>query len=210
MSETDGGDRLNADELRATLRASGVEKEIVVVDEAGSTNDLAWAAAGRGASDGFTVFAERQTAGRGQYGRRWESAAGKGLWFSLLLRPVVTLNESPRLTLLLANAVAAAIKDEIGCATSIKPPNDIYVAGRKVAGILVEGRTARDGSYVAVAGIGVNVNQSLDDFPEELRASAGSLTMATGKIISRNGLAIALLRNLEKGIQGAADFKSPP
>ena len=201
MSETDGGDRLSADELRAALRASGVENEIVVVDEAGSTNDLAWEAADRGAAEGFTVFAERQTAGRGQYGRRWESAAGKGLWFSVLLRPAITLNESPRLTLFLANAVAATIDEEIGCVTSIKPPNDIYVAGRKVAGILVEGRTARDGSYVAVAGIGVNVNQTVGDFPEELRASAGSLAMATGKKIARRELAIALLRNLEQRLR---------
>jgi BirA family biotin operon repressor/biotin-[acetyl-CoA-carboxylase] ligase len=168
----------------------------VVVDKAGSTNDLAWEAAERGAADGFTVFAERQTAGRGQYGRRWESAAGKGLWFSVLLRPATTLSESPRLTSLISSVVAATITEEIGCATFIKPPNDIHVAGRKIAGILVEGRTASDGSYIAVAGIGVNVNQTLDDFPEELRASAGSLAMATGKSIARGKLAVALLKNL--------------
>lgn len=209
MSETEGADRLVAEELRAALQASGVEREIVVVDEAGSTNDLVWEAADRGVVEGFTVFAERQTAGRGQYGRRWESAAGQGLWFSVLLRPAITLSESPRLTLLLANAIAIAITEEIGCGTSIKPPNDIYVAGKKVAGILVEGRTASDGSYVAVAGIGVNVNQTLDDFPEELRASAGSLAMATGKKIARGKLAIALLRKLEKKAQGAAVFQPP-
>ena len=200
MSEIESGDRLVADELRAALRTSGIEKEIVVVEEAGSTNDLAWEAASRGAAEGFAVFAERQTAGRGQYGRRWESAAGKGLWFSVVLRPPITLSESPRLTLLLADAVARTITQEIGCATSIKPPNDIYVAGRKIAGILVEGRTAPDGSYVAVAGIGVNVNQTLEDFPEELRASAGSLAMATGRTIGRSKLAAALLRNLEQRV----------
>jgi len=196
MSEIEGDDRLVADKLRAALRASGIEKEIVVVEEAGSTNDLAWEAASRGVTEGFAVFAERQTAGRGQYGRRWESAAGKGLWFSVLLRPAIALGESAQLTSLLAGLVAAAIEEEIGCATSIKPPNDIYVAGRKVAGILVEGRTASDGSYIAVAGIGVNVNQSLDDFPEELRATAGSLAMATGKKIARDQLAVVLLKNL--------------
>jgi BirA family biotin operon repressor/biotin-[acetyl-CoA-carboxylase] ligase len=197
MSEIERGDRLVAEELRAALQAFGMEKEIVVVEETCSTNDLAWEAAERGAAEGFTVFAERQTAGRGQYGRRWESAAGKGLWFSVLLRPAITLSESPQLTSLLAGIVAATIKEETGCAAAIKPPNDIYVAGRKVAGILVEGKIASDGSYVAVAGIGVNVNQSLDDFPEALRAIAGSLAMATGRQIDRSKLAIALLRNLE-------------
>src|SRR2546421_601891 len=200
MSEIERGDRLVADELRAALRASGIEKEIVVVEEAGSTNDLAWQAASSGAAEGFTVFAERQTAGRGQYGRRWESTAGKGLWFSMLLRPPMTLSESPRLTLLLADAVARTITQEIGCATSIKPPNDIFVAGRKIAGILMESRTASDGSYIAVAGIGVNVNQSLVDFPQELRASAGSLALATGRLIARKGLAVALLKNLHEAV----------
>jgi BirA family biotin operon repressor/biotin-[acetyl-CoA-carboxylase] ligase len=190
-------DRLIATELRAGLAGCRIGNEIVVVEEAASTNDLAWEAAERGAAAGFVVFAERQTKGRGQYGRRWESAPHQGLWFSVLLRPAMTLRESPRLTALLAEVVSATIAEETGCTPTIKPPNDIYISGRKVAGVLVEGRTAGDGSYVAVAGIGINVNQTIEDFPEELRASAGSLAMATGRRISRQELAIALLRNLD-------------
>ena len=190
-------DRLIASELRAGLEGDRIGNEIVVLDETESTNDIAWQAAERGAAAGFVVFAERQTKGRGQYGRRWQSAPYLGLWFSVLLRPAMTLRESPKLTSLLAEIVAATITDETGCATAIKPPNDIYVSGRKVAGVLVEGRTANDGSYVAVAGIGINVNQTPDDFPEELRATAGSLAMATGQEISRTNFAIALLRKLE-------------
>jgi BirA family biotin operon repressor/biotin-[acetyl-CoA-carboxylase] ligase len=97
---------------------------------------------------------------------------------------------------LLAEAVAATIAHETGCAPTIKWPNDIYVADRKVAGVLVEGRVTSGGNYVAVAGIGINVNQRMEDFPEELRESAGSLAMATGKTCSRTKLAIALLRNI--------------
>jgi BirA family transcriptional regulator, biotin operon repressor / biotin---[acetyl-CoA-carboxylase] ligase len=193
-------DRLIATELRAGLAGCRIGNEIVVVEETESTNDLAWEAAERGAAAGFVVFAERQTKGRGQYGRRWESAPYQGLWFSVLLRPAMTLRESPRLTSLLAEVVSATIAEETGCAPTIKPPNDIYIAGRKVAGVLVEGRTAGDGSYVAVAGIGINVNQTIDDFPEELRANAGSLAMATGRKIDRSKLAIALLRNLDSGV----------
>ena len=184
-------DRLIASELRAAL-----QNEIVVVDETESTNDLVWEAFERGAREGFVAFAERQTKGRGQYGRRWESAPYLGLWFSILLRPVMSLRESPKLTLVLAEAVAATISEETGCTPTIKQPNDIYISGRKVAGVLVEGRTANDGSYVAVAGIGINVNQSGDDFSEELRATAGSLAMAAGKKISREKLAIALLQRI--------------
>jgi BirA family biotin operon repressor/biotin-[acetyl-CoA-carboxylase] ligase len=198
MSAADPSDRLIAEELRAGLAGCRVGNEIVVVDEARSTNDLAWEAAARGASEGFVVFAERQTAGRGQYGRSWESAPYRGLWLSVLLRPAMSLRESAQLTSLLAEAVATTIKDETGCAASIKPPNDIYVEGRKIAGVLVEGRNDKDGSYIAVAGIGINVNQIIDDFPEELRATAGSLAMATGRTIARRELAVALLRNLSK------------
>ena len=184
-------DRLIATELRAALK-----NEIVVVDETESTNDLVWRAFERGAPEGFVAFAEGQTKGRGQYGQRWESAPYLGLWFSVLLRPAINLRESPNLTLRLAEAVAATIAEETGCAPMIKPPNDIYISGRKVAGVLVEGRTASDGSYVAVAGIGINVNQSVEDFSEELRATAGSLAMAAGKKISREKLAIALLQRI--------------
>src|SRR5882724_11748806 len=144
MSEP--SDRLIATELRARLEGCRVGNEIVVVEETASTNDLAWEAAERGAAEGFVVFAERQTKGRGQYGRRWESAPFQGLWLSVLLRPALTLGESPRLTTMLAEIVAGTIAEETGCAPTIKPPNDIYISGRKVAGVVVEGRTDKNGS----------------------------------------------------------------
>jgi len=200
MSGPDRIDRLVAEELRATLGECRMGNQLVVVEETPSTNDLAWEAEARGAPEGFVAFAERQTAGRGQYGRRWESAPHLGLWFSVLLRPKITLAESPQLTSLLANAVAVTIKEQTGRSTFIKPPNDIYLLERKVAGILVEGRTATDGRYVAVAGMGLNVNQTIEDFPEELRTTAGSLAMATGHIIQRAEFAVAILRKLENTI----------
>src|SRR5205807_815001 len=195
MSEV--SDRLIATELRSGLEGLRIGNEIVVVEETESTNDLVWKAVERGVPEGFVVFAERQTKGRGQYGRRWESAPYLGLWFSILLRPALTLAQSPKLTVQLAEAVAATIAEETGCAPTLKWPNDIYVSGRKVAGVLIEGRTASDGSYVAVAGIGINVNQTIEDFPEELREIAGSLATTTGKKFSRSKLAAALLRNLD-------------
>jgi BirA family biotin operon repressor/biotin-[acetyl-CoA-carboxylase] ligase len=201
MSEVERNGRLAADQLRAMLGECRMGNQLIVVEEARSTNDIVWAAAERGAPEGFVVFAERQTAGRGQYGRTWESAPYQGLWFSVLLRLGITLTESPRLTALLAGVVAATIIKETECAASIKAPNDIYMAGRKVAGVLVEGRMAGDGSYIAVAGLGVNVNQTLEDFPEELHKTAGSLRMATGRQIQRGPLAVALLRKLEADYQ---------
>jgi BirA family biotin operon repressor/biotin-[acetyl-CoA-carboxylase] ligase len=201
MSEPKRSDRLVADELRIILGKCQMGNPLIVIEETASTNDLVWEAATHGAPEGFVVFAEHQTAGRGQYGRRWESASYQGLWLSVLLRPRISLSDSPQLTSLLASVAAAVIIDETGCAATIKAPNDIYVAGRKIAGVLVEGRTASDKSYVAVAGLGVNVNQTLEDFPEELQATAGSLRMETGRKIQRDRLAVALLRKLETDYQ---------
>lgn len=207
MLET--SDRLIATELRAAFEGCRIGNEILVVEEAPSTNDLAWEAAERGASEGFVAFAEKQTKGRGQYGRRWESAPYLGLWFSVLLRPALTLRESPKLTCFLAEAVAATIADETALTPAIKWPNDIYLSGRKVAGVLVEGRIAADGNYLAVAGIGINVNQAIEDFPEELRASAGSLAMACGCKVPRMEFAIALVRrlNVEALVPGARSIR---
>src|SRR5688572_25446879 len=98
MSGVDRSDRLVADDLRAGLGECRLGNQIVVVEETSSTNDLVWEAEERGAPEGLVVFAERQTAGRGQYGRSWESAPYQGLWFSVLLRPRLMLNESPQLT----------------------------------------------------------------------------------------------------------------
>src|SRR3954454_6368535 len=150
MSEP--SDRLIAAELSAALQGCRIGNEIVVVEETDSTNDLVWKGVELGVPEGFVVFAECQTKGRGQYGRRWESAPYLGLWFSVLFRPAIAMHESPKLTALLAENVAATLARETGCAPSIKPPNDIYVSGRKVAGVLIEGRMANDGNYVAVAG----------------------------------------------------------
>jgi BirA family biotin operon repressor/biotin-[acetyl-CoA-carboxylase] ligase len=197
-------DRLAAEEIRRGLEGCRIGNEIVVVEETESTNDLAWQAAERGAAAGYVAFAERQTRGRGQYGRRWESKPHLSLCFSVLLRPPgMPLRESPQLTSLLAEAVAAGLAETTGTVPRIKPPNDIYIGDRKVAGILVEGRTDSDGIYTAVAGIGINVNHAVDDFSERLRETAGSLAMATGRIFPRTNLAIAVLKKLEAVAQAS-------
>src|SRR4051812_5626563 len=102
MSGADGDGPLVAADLRAGLAGCRIGNGIVVVEETGSTKDLAWAAEQRGAPEGFVAFAERQTAGGGQYGLRWESARCLGLGFSVLLGPALTLGESPQLAVILA------------------------------------------------------------------------------------------------------------
>jgi BirA family transcriptional regulator, biotin operon repressor / biotin---[acetyl-CoA-carboxylase] ligase len=147
--------------------------------------------------EGLVLFGEHQTAGRGQRGNRWESAAGKGLWFSILLRPQIQLNESWRLTVWAIEAISEVIRAEFGLDASIKMPNDVQLHGRKVAGALVEMRAQNNAPHLAVGGIGINVNQCRDDFPAGLQEKAISLAMALGRQVDRQNFAVALLRNLD-------------
>src|SRR5213075_3118241 len=100
---------------------------------------------------GLVVFAERQTAGRGQRENRWESANGKGLLFSVLLRPEVTPAESPRLTSWAAESVAQTLREQHSLGAKVKPPNDIYVGDKKIAGVLLEMR-AVPGAHIGILG----------------------------------------------------------
>src|SRR3954464_10993959 len=154
MSRAEAAPALDAEKLRRALVGQCVGNCIVVQQAATSTNDVV-AQMMASHPEGLVVFAETQTAARGQYGRRWESAAGQGLWFSILLRPGIAVSESARLTDFLARAIAGALTEKAGRACRIKLPNDIYVANRKVAGVLVEMRVEAGGCYAAVAGIGV-------------------------------------------------------
>jgi BirA family biotin operon repressor/biotin-[acetyl-CoA-carboxylase] ligase len=191
-------DGLVAEELRADLAGGVIGRELIVLQQTGSTNDAILQIANTNPKEGLVVFAEHQTAGRGQRGNRWESAAGKGLWFSILLRPRIDLASSPKLTEWAAEAISGAIQSEFSLTPSIKPPNDVQIDGRKVAGVLVEMRAQEKAAHLAIAGIGINVNQSREDFPKELQSGAISLAMALGKQVDRQTFAVALLRKLDR------------
>jgi BirA family transcriptional regulator, biotin operon repressor / biotin---[acetyl-CoA-carboxylase] ligase len=198
MSPVEGLDRLIAAELRASLSGAVIGREIIVLEQTGSTNDAILEIALQNPKEGLILFAEHQTAGRGQRGNRWESAAGKGLWLSILLRPKIDIDNSPRLTAWAAKAVSEAIRHEFSLETMIKLPNDIRIDGRKVAGVLVEMRAQEKAPHLAIVGIGINVNQSLGDFPVALQNRAISLAMALGRQVDRQRFATALLRNLDR------------
>jgi len=191
-------DRLVGEELQADLGSAVIGREIIVLEQTGSTNDAILEVATADSNEGLVLFAESQTAGRGQHGNRWESAAGKGLWFSILLRPRIDLASSPQLTAWAAEAISGAIENEFPLTPTIKPPNDVQIDECKVAGVLVEMRAQKNAPHLAIAGIGVNVNQSREDFPTVLQSRAISLAMALGKEVDRQKFASALLRNLDR------------
>ncbi len=198
MFRADMLDRLVADELQAGLGGAVIGHRIIVLEQTGSTNDVILQVANANSKEGLVVFAEHQTAGRGQRGNRWESATGKGLWFSILLRPGIDLASSPQLTTWAAEAISGAIQNEFSLTPAIKTPNDVQIDGRKIAGVLVEMRAQEKTAHLAIAGIGVNVNQSREDFPKELKSRAISLAMVLGKPVDRQSFAIALLRELDR------------
>lgn len=202
MSTAEKLDSLIADQLKAELTGAAIiGREIIVLKETGSTNDAILQSSlthlPPSAREGLVLFAEHQTTGRGQRGNRWESTKGKGLWFSILLRPEVQLRDSGRLTVWAVEAISDAIRAEFGVEPVIKLPNDIQLFGRKVAGVLVEMRAQKNAPHLAVVGVGINVNQSRDDFPEELQDRAISLAMALHREVDRQKFVVALLRNLD-------------
>ncbi|HEV3147672.1 MAG TPA: biotin--[acetyl-CoA-carboxylase] ligase [Chthoniobacterales bacterium] len=190
--------RLEADALRRALGECTIGREIIALEETTSTNDAVLQMATPNTREGLVLFAEHQSAGRGQRNNRWESAAHKGLWFSILLRPMIDISKSARLTAWAAEIVAKTILQELALAATIKLPNDVCVEGKKVAGMLVEMRAQEKASHLAIAGIGINVNQTLEDFSEALRPRAVSLAMALDRHVNRQEFAVALLRNLDR------------
>ncbi len=219
MSTAEKLDRLIPDQLKAELPRAIIGGEIIVLERTGSTNDAILQVVSRhgppSTKEGFVVLAEHQTAGRGQPGNRWESAAGKGLWFSILLRPHIQLRNSGRLTIWAVETISNVIRTEFGLEPVIKLPNDLQLSGRKVAGVLVEMRAQENAPHLAVVGIGINVNQFRDNFPVELQDRAISLAMALGRQVDRQKFAVAILRNLdltyrENFSSGLAAVRSSP
>jgi BirA family transcriptional regulator, biotin operon repressor / biotin---[acetyl-CoA-carboxylase] ligase len=166
-------------------------------DEIESTNAEAKSLAADGAPEGTVVIAECQTAGRGRLGRRWTSPAGKGLLFSVILRPALPMSDAHLLTLVAATAAAEAIETQTGVAVRIKWPNDLYVDDRKLGGILTEVSGEQDEIDWVVVGIGLNVNTEYGELPVPLRRTAASLKMAGGQLFDRSELLARILLSLE-------------
>ena len=192
-------DALFADDLLGlVVRNKIVGRDIRVFEETNSTNDIIEKLARDGVQEGVVVFAESQTRGRGRLGRKWISPRGRGLWFSLLLRPEMRPQAATQLTVAAATALVRAIRDQTGLAPEIKWPNDILVRGRKVAGVLTELAAEPDRVRHVTLGIGVDVNMNSGEFPSELRKLATSLKIESGRHIPRMDLAAAILQEIDR------------
>ncbi|MGQ9617346.1 MAG: biotin--[acetyl-CoA-carboxylase] ligase [Candidatus Aminicenantia bacterium] len=166
------------------MNLHGIGEKIIFLSQCSSTNDLARESAEMGEAHGTIFRCGYQTAGRGKEGKVWFSSPGKGLYFSVIIRPQEKNLLLSWLPYIAAISVCEAIKEPFELNPAIKWPNDVYINGKKVCGILIE--TSSDDKKVdyAIVGIGINVNQEEKDFPEGIREKAISIKMAVGSDIN--------------------------
>ncbi len=172
--------------------AAAMNFQTIFFDELGSTNTEALEQARRGADEGLIIVAREQTAGRGRLGRKWASHRDAGLYFSIVLRPRVEQRFMPLITLAAGVAVHETLTS-LEMSPDIKWVNDVVVGGRKISGILAEAAETNRGTAVVV-GIGINITSQ--NFPDEIADIATSIEGETGRRISVEDLCKTLAANI--------------
>lgn len=191
-------DRIDLAQLKSFLNTKRYGQQVHFYDEVESTQLIAHELVRNGAPDGTIVIADTQTAGRGRMQRPWDSAKGKGIWMTVIIRPDILPHQAPQFTLVTAVAVVNTVKAMFKHVTpEIKWPNDILINGLKTTGILTEMVAETDRVQALLIGIGINVNHEKDDFPEALQSIATSLALEEGKPINRVLFVANLLYFLE-------------
>lgn len=166
--------------------------------EIDSTNSFAWEIARQGVPEGTVVVAEYQSRGRGRLGRSWCSPAGGNIYATLILRPSIPAVQAGQVSLIAALAAARAIQGVTEIRPAVKWPNDIFLEGRKVAGILSEAHSPGKVIEVICCGIGINVHVRGSDLPPEVRSRAAALAEFSSRVLSRIIILQEFLRQFEE------------
>ncbi len=190
-------DKISGNEIQIGLQTKFIGREIHYEESVTSTNTLAVKDAYNGAPEGAIVVSEEQVSGKGRLGRSWYSPKFTGIWFSVILKPNIPPQQAPQLTLLAAVSVVRGIEAATGLKCDIKWPNDILINGKKTVGILTELQAEADRINAVIIGIGINVNQQPEHFPDELKETATSLSIEAGKKLNRSMILQAILKELE-------------
>jgi BirA family biotin operon repressor/biotin-[acetyl-CoA-carboxylase] ligase len=190
-------DLLLPEEIGVGLSTRLLGRRIEYFEEVSSTQDIARQLAVEGAQEGTVVVAESQAGGRGRLGRGWVSPSRAGIYVSIILRPDLKPVEVCQIPLIAGVATSEAIVKVTGLEPRIKWPNDVLVAGKKVAGILTEMGAEVDRLHYIVLGIGINVNTTTSMLPRELRSIATSVAEECGEKLSRVKLVQTLFEELE-------------
>ncbi|MCR2820217.1 biotin--[acetyl-CoA-carboxylase] ligase [Lederbergia panacisoli] len=191
-------DHLSDNEILFGLKTKTMGRKIYYFDCVESTQIIAHKAAREGAPEGTIVIAGEQTAGKGRMTRPWHSSKQKGIWMSMIIRPKLPPEKAPQFTLISAIACVRAIEEITGLEPHIKWPNDILYKGKKLTGILTELQGEADKVNFLVIGIGMNVNQRTEDFPENVKEIATSLEIETGLAVSKTKVIQKILTYFEK------------
>lgn len=197
-------DRIREGELSGHLVGCTLGSSLLCLDTIDSTNTECKRQAMAGAPHGLVILSEEQSGGRGRRGRSFQSPRGCGLYLSVLLRPNLSLSQVNDFTTWVAVAVCNGIEVACGVRPQIKWTNDLILGGKKLCGILTElGLESETHSLqYLVTGIGINVNQTPEDFDEEIRSIATSLSMYLGKPVRRAALAVEIIRALDRMYAG--------
>ncbi len=191
-------DRLYPQEIAAHLQTKWLGHSIYYRDKVDSSNNVAKKLANEGCADGLLVVAEEQGAGKGRLQRGWLSPYGRGIWFSVVLKPPFLPQEAAKCTLLAAVAVVKGVNSLQGVEARIKWPNDILLQGRKLVGILTEMSAEFGHINYVVIGIGINTTVRREDYPPELRPLAISLADAAQEPFTRAELLARILGHMEE------------
>jgi BirA family biotin operon repressor/biotin-[acetyl-CoA-carboxylase] ligase len=187
----------NDENLKKSFAGKYFGHQLYFFPQTGSTNDEAFSLGIAGAPEGGVVIADCQTKGKGRMQRLWHSPSGSNIYTSIILRPIIELSKASQIPITAGVAVAEVLERYCPGKVRLKWPNDVLIDGKKVCGILAQMKTSADGVDFVVLGIGINVNLSREQFPQDIREIATSLAIETGREISRLELIISLYENLE-------------
>ncbi len=189
-------DLLVEQEINTYLNTKYIGRNIVYFHSIDSTNTKAKEIGRLDIIDGTVVISEEQTAGRGRVGRQWISPKYKGIWMSIILKPDMEPSNASNITLIAAAAVTKALKD-FDVDVQIKWPNDIILKNKKLGGILTEMSSELNLIEYIIIGIGINVNNSEEDFSDTLEKIATSLKIETAENFNRQKLIGSILNHFE-------------
>jgi len=191
-------DLLTATEITYGLKTKLIGRHIFAFGKVGSTNEMAAQLAEAGIYDGTIVTAEEQTHGRGRLGRSWYSPPGAGIYVSIILRPKFRAELAPGISIMTALALSETLTEYLPGKVQVKWPNDVLIAGKKVAGILTELSAEGPAINQLIVGVGINVNHRAGDFPADIRDRATSIRRVSGRNERRVLLLQRFLSRFEK------------
>jgi BirA family biotin operon repressor/biotin-[acetyl-CoA-carboxylase] ligase len=191
-------DLLTNTEIDYKLKTAWLGRTVYSFRSVKSTNDVAVKMIEKGAPEGAIVTADEQTKGRGRFTREWHSPPGAGIYLSIILRPALRPEDAPGIAIMTAVALADTIAHYRPGLVQIKWPNDVWINGRKTAGILTELSAEKNKIHHVVVGVGINVNHQAGDFPEELRKIATSVRRELRRKVDRVELLRLFLYNFER------------